>query len=236
MVRLQINKDTNERKLTIFGDSIAAGLGARQKSYSQIVAEELGMKLVSYAVSGYTVRESLRDYLSKPEPTDFAVIAHGVTEPILRPNPRSLVLLPSRWKKLGWMDPRAYYSTRLSRRSLEKIESGLRWRVKNFLIRIYGSSQLLSEEEYVSTINILYKLLIDNGAKVIVLGPPPIDERYFPGSSKKQSEYLHALEQSGVPVLKIGGELDTWEDFLLDHFHPNASGHLKMAKLLIGKL
>ena len=129
-------------RVILFGDSIAMGLGVRRRKYGVLIAEGLRGQLVDYSHTGWTVSQSLGAFLKSPQGGDVAVIAHGITEPILRPVLPLWVPLPRRWRRLGWMDPRPYYSTRARRRALELAESALRWRVKNLLMAAFGSHQL----------------------------------------------------------------------------------------------
>ena len=221
-------------RLAVFGDSIAQGLGLKHDRYPELICDALDAQLVDYSASGSTVADSLLAYRANPQMVDLAVIAHGVTEPIWRPTPRALRYFPARWQRRGWMDPRAYYSRRLRRRLLEKIESAMRWRLKNVVMKLpHGKEQLLSQRDYVATMREFCGELRAAGAQVIVLGPPPIDDRYFPGSRAEQRRYFEALDVPDVTTLDLLGVLDEWSDFFLDHFHPNHQGHRKIADVIL---
>lgn len=221
-------------RVILFGDSIAMGLGVRRRKYGLLVADGLNGQLVDYSHTGWTVSQSLGAYLKAPQGGDVAVIAHGITEPILRPVLPSWVPLPRRWRRLGWMDPRPYFSTRPNRRVLELAESELRWRVKNLLIRAFGSHQLLPLHIFARDLRQLKSECEARGARVVVLGPPDIDERFFPGSVYEQLRYSRVSERiGGADFVPVAGVIDRWGDYLLDHFHPNDDGHEAIARRVL---
>lgn len=113
---------------------------------------------------------------------------------------------------------------------MEKLESELRWRVKNNLIRLKGSYQLLDMEAYVDGMSRLTKLLQNGGCEVYVLQPTAIDEKYFPGSASQQLDYFEALEKELKGVSFISPGLDLDKHFLADRFHPSEAGHFKIAE------
>lgn len=223
------------RRLLLLGDSVANGLGVRDRRYGKLIASRLGLDLIDLSHTGWTVADSL-DALNRLLPdarADVALVAHGVTEAILRPTPRALKYLPSRWRRRGWMDPRPYYSRKLRKRLPEKIESAVRWRIKAFILHnTKESHRLMSRGDYADGVVALVQLLKDRGARVIVVGPPAIDSRYFPRSQEAQNEYRQELVGRGLSPIDIATRLNCWEDYFLDHFHPNESGHEKMADLL----
>jgi len=223
-------------RIALFGDSITEGLGVRNSRYGQRVADALGAELIDYSTSGWTIAQSLEEFRVRPADVDWAVIAHGFTEPIIRPRLDG-VPVPQRWRQLGWMDPRPYYSSRLRRRILERIESAVRWRVKNFLIRTRGSYQFMSPEEYERSLIEFLAVLRARGAQVIVLGPTPIDDRYFPNATSEMQKYAEIDRlAAGDSFLSVADSLQVWRDFFADHYHPNHSGHAKIAWQILERI
>lgn len=221
-------------RVILFGDSIAMGLGVRRRKYGLLLADGLDGKLIDYSHTGWTVTQSLAAYLEAPQAGEVAVIAHGITEPILRPILPSWVPLPRRWRRLGWMDPRPYFSTRAHRRTMEMLESAIRWRVKNLLMRAFGSHQLASLEIFAQDLSRLKNECEARGARVVVLGPPDIDDRFFPGSVYQQLRYSRVAERiGGADFVPVAGAIDRWGDYLLDHFHPNDEGHEAIARRVL---
>lgn len=222
------------RTIALFGDSIACGLGVRDRRYGQIVCAQNDLDLLDFAKSGSTIDETWQAYLDQGAPqVEFAVIAHGITEPIPRPRANQLRYLPPRWRRTGWMDPRPYFSRRRGRRLLEKIESSIRWRVKNLLMRIGGHETFRDEDNYVASMLEACTYLIERGVTVIVLEPTSIDDRFFPGARIAQERYFDRIRRIQGPVfLRTREALTEWDDYFLDRFHPNEKGHRKLAVLV----
>ncbi len=97
----------------IFGDSIAAGLGVDRARYCRIVADTLRLRLDDFTGAARPVGESLELLPKSAASPRIAIVAHGITEALVRPTDASLCYMPPRWRRAGWMDARPYYSTRL---------------------------------------------------------------------------------------------------------------------------
>jgi hypothetical protein len=222
----------------LFGDSIACGLGVKSLRYIDLVRSRTDSVLYDFALSGATLSDSWSRYLKAGAPTlQSVVIAHGITEPIPRPKAESIKFLPDRWQRLGWMDPRPYYSSHLRRRVLEKIESATRWRVKNLMIRLHGPEFLQDLDSYLNILGQALEHFHRHGTQVILLEPTAIDGRYFPGAPEAQGRYWQAArELAGGAALETHQFLHEWDDFFADHFHPNARGHEKLAGLIQSRL
>lgn len=223
--------------LVIFGDSIANGLGVGEQRFSVLLAGALSLELYDFSSSALPVSSSLEAFGKSSHVPHTAVIAHGATEAMLRPDNKCMRFLPPRWRRMGWMDPRPYYSRRWRRRIVEKSESALRWRVKNFLLKLFGGHQIMSPVDFGSHIEQLIILLKCRGARrILVVVPPDLDERYFPGSPAAQLDYFSGLSLKGAEIVDLKNRLDKWDDFFADHFHPNISGHQRIANILRGHL
>lgn len=239
-------------RIAVLGDSISAGLGVRGFSYGDRLKERLDLKsqrpvtVHNLAGSAMQISESLTKL---PEVVrlrpDWVILAHGITEAIVRPTESALRYVPARWRKAGWMDPRPYYSKRLRRVIVQRIESSIRWRVKVFLIRRGGGITWKTIEEFEDLmIRAIEKLLTETECRIVLLSHCGIDERYYPDSSGSLNRYQTVVERiydkyrSGgrVHYCDVSGVCDRWNDYFEDHFHPNASGHEKMAKQLYDTL
>lgn len=223
----------NRGTLAVFGDSIANGLGVAEKRFPVLLAETWNMELADFTGSALPVTESLIRFRESAVVPSIALIAHGATEAIIRPPESCLRFLPRRWRRMGWMDPRPYYSRRWRRAITERAESAVRWRVKNMLIKLYGEYQLLPSDEFVISIELLVNELENRGTSVIaIIEPPDLDRRYFPGSSEAEVEYFRRVLRPGVETITLKGQLDKWGDFLADRFHPNEDGHRRIAEIV----
>jgi hypothetical protein len=222
--------------LVLVGDSIANGLGLRpdEPSYGAIVAESLGLDFVDLTGKAQVVSRSRQLVAAHAGEIAVAIVAHGITEAIPRPTARALRLMPPRWRRTGWMDPRPFHSRHWVKGLVNRVESAVRWRVKNLLMRVSGTRTLMSREDYAAAHDGLVEELQRRGATVVVLGAPDISARFFPGAAESERSYEAAPARAvDVPLV---GRLDRWDDFYLDHFHPNAAGHRRIADELVAHL
>lgn len=227
---------TKPLRLYVFGDSIAAGMGLHgdEPSYGSIVARQMNLLLVDMSNSAQMVDESRIRAQTIPSAPAVAIVSHGVTEAIPRPTPRALRLVPTRWRRTGWLDPRPYHSPRHLRGLLTRLESATRWRVKVLLMRLVGSECMMDRERYGTEIDALIDLLETRRCRVIVVGPPDISERYFPGAGESHRSFQTAPRRT--PDVRLSGTLHRWDDYLADDFHPNAGGHRKIAQEILDVL
>lgn len=234
--------------IVVLGDSIAEGLGVKGRSYPDLICEEISgliqdkVVLNNFAHTAFQISDSLAllPIVLETNP-NIIIIAHGITEAIVRPTPYSLRLVPSRWRQVGWLDPRPFFSQRKIKRLYHLTESSLRWRIKIGLIRGFGgctwTPNAKFEEQLLETIGIF---LHRTSAIVILLTQCGIDERYFPDSSNSLLQYQHTVEKAvailsdtgRVSICDVSMSLHRWKDFFADHFHPNATGHEKIAQAI----
>ena len=230
----------------LLGDSIAAGLGVAGCSYADGIEAKMRQarveaKVVNLAGTANQLSSSLNRLVeitaSQPE---YVIIAHGTTEGIVRPAPESLRFVPARWRQIGWLDPRPYFSRRLWKSLYHRAESGIRWRIKVTLIKKYGGHTLTSAEDFERMLTeTVDTLLQQTSATIILLTHNGIDERFYPGSLFSLSAYQKSIlrvaaenRTERVRVCDISHLLCQWSDFFADHFHPNANGHAKIAEAL----
>ena len=234
-------------RIAIFGDSIAEGLGVEGASYGDLLCAELTAagrpaSLLNLAHTGYQVTDSLRlaEKMVAWDP-EIIVVSHGITEALIRPKPKAMRFVPKRWRQKGWLDPRPYFSRKPIKRLYQKLESALRWRWKIVLIKAGGGETWMSQTEYEkSLLRLLEIALGKTSADIILLTPPALDEKFFPGSPQSLRGYQDGLSRARsllqatkrVSVCDIATDLQQWDDFFDDHFHPNAKGHRKIAAKL----
>jgi hypothetical protein len=214
-----------------FGDSIAAGLGAHGRAFPVLLASRLGMNLIDHASSAQMVDHSLTQV---DDVEGVVVVMHGITEAIPRPPRAALRRMPRRWRDPGHLDPRPYFSTRRRTRLAQRLESGVRWRLRNTMMRLHGTECRMSIDEYEHRLRKLLGAL--DGSPVIVAGGLPIDDRFFRGATAALRDYAErsrrVAEEAGATYVDLSDTLERWDDFLADHFHPNISGHRKIADRL----
>lgn len=236
--------------ITIFGDSIAAGLGTVGGGYGNVLSsmlEEAGAGRVDFqdlSGSAKTIPESRSNLeeCSQFSP-DIVLLAHGVTESIIRPHERYLKYLPRRWRKPGWLDPRPYFSSRLIRHISQKLESELRWRFKVALIKHLGGCEWIPVDRFETEMKkFVDALLKRTNCHVLIIPPFAIDEKYFPRTPDNFRVYRKSLsgladdEGERVYYCDIQDVCEVWGDFFADHFHPNDSGNSRIAEALYSRI
>ncbi|WP_084099579.1 SGNH/GDSL hydrolase family protein [Demequina sp. NBRC 110051] len=228
--------------IALFGDSVANGLGVGPRRYGEVVAASLDAKLLDFSGSAQPVSQSsmlAQESLGNLNVV-LALVAHGITEAMVRPSAAHLRGMPARWRRLGWMDPRPYYSRRWWKSAGQRLESAVRWRAKNFLIRRDGGEQLMTRPAYEYHLRNLVEGLVTPTTKVLVIGPPRISERYFPGSNPQLQAYADTsrlvAHEMGATYVEIAQHLAPGADYLADQFHPSALGHAKIAALILETL
>ena len=229
------------RTLAAFGDSIAAGLGTQGEPYPALVADELGARYIDLTATGATVTHAL-SVRAQAAGADIVLVGFGVTEAMIRPTDRSLRLLPKRWRRPGWMDPRPYYSRRRWKRIGQMIESATRWRIKVALIHMTGGTRWMSTRAYERSLVELvdYLQAADTAATIVIISHFGLDDRFFPASAASLQEFL-AINRRVAEVKKTlfcdaTVVCRQWDDFLADRFHPARSGHERIASNLIALL
>lgn len=234
-------------KISILGDSIAAGLGVRGKSYSDLIRCQMEKnhdvtEIHNYASSAMQLVDSRRCISTiVNNKCDLIIIAHGITEAIVRPKDKLLKLMPKRWRRAGWMDPRPYFSNQKFKRIGQHIESSIRWRVKVLLVNLFGGITWGSRMQFKNDLNLLIsEILEDNTSRVLLLSHTGIDEKYFPESLTSLNDYKNDIAElvknfktDRVQMLDISKVCNEWEDYLDDNFHPNKEGHRKIADLIL---
>lgn len=227
-------------KLTIFGGSTAAGLGVKDRSFAAIVAARLNLDFENLAGSSAQITDSL-ELVESAAGSSVVLVMHGSGEALVRPTESSLRTMPPRWRRRGWMDPRAYYSSKLRKRVPQRIESAIRWRVKVALIKRTGGENLIGLEEYLSGTRAFIVRLRELGVeRIVFIGSATMDSRYFPLSAERIAEYdretARIADEHGAIFVNVLDTCDRWDDYFLDHLHPNEKGHAKLAEEILRRL
>ena len=233
---MQVSKSSQTR-IAVFGDSIAEGVGAMGRSFPALISEALEAELIDLSASACQIGASL-GRADKARGCQVALVSHGATEALLRPSHASLRLVPKRWRRPGWLDPRPYFSSRRGRRLLQRAESALRWRVKILLMRVLGTTQWTRPDEYEAALMQLVESL--RPTRVLILSTLFIDKRYFPGSDAEVKRYARigreVAAKTGATFVDVSGTCRKWSDFCDDHFHPNSTGHQRIAECVLAAI
>lgn len=112
--------------------------------------------------------------------------------------------------------------------------------MKKALLRIGRGYQILEAPLFRAELEALLRELRERGAAVVVVGPPRLDERYFPGSMAQLTVYesiqREVAAHAGCSFVPLSGRLREWDHFLADRFHPNSQGHRAIADILSDEL
>ena len=242
-----VSEQNDTMRILIIGDSIAEGLGVQGSSYGDQLRAQLEkagneVALLNLSHTGYQISDSYKLLpVAFGFSPNFIIVAHGITEAIKRPKQKAMRFVPPRWRQKGWLDPRPYYSRRLLKRLPQQVESALRWRWKGCLIRSFGGETWTSQPDFSEAVNgLVYAILDHTSAQVILLTQCGLDERFYPGSPASLREYQTIVERialsyrstARVHICDVSQKLKKWDDFFVDHFHPNLMGHQKIADSL----
>ncbi len=234
--------------VVVMGDSIAHGLGVQGQAYGEVLCARLqrsckadvALKNLSY--TAFQISDSLKLLSDAANAApDVIVIAHGVTEALIRPSQKALKWVPMAWRGKGKLDPRPYFSNRPGKRLGQKILSAFRWRLKVALVRCFGGEQWTPRDPFGTQLRQAVHALRENtAAHIVLLSHCGIDDRYFPGCGAALDQYMGTVQnivtdpRSGerVHFCDVTSLLDRWDDFFADHFHPNVMGHQRIAGVL----
>ncbi|MFD2328459.1 hypothetical protein ACFSR7_04300 [Cohnella sp. GCM10020058] len=233
---------SNQTVIAFTGDSITHGLGVEGHKYSDLVGTLMDASVFNFAKSAMPIAEvkgTLDEIIACS--ADYIVFSHVTVEAVIRPKASALKYMPARWRKTGWMDPRPYFSKKFMKRLPQKMESNVRWRTKNMLIRLFRGATISTESDYAADLRfILSSLLNRTHSKIIVLSHFGIDDRFFPGSfasfetfSKRSKEVVEQLKNPRLIWADVSSVCEKWSDYFEDHFHPNKTGHEKIANQLV---
>lgn len=227
-------------KVAVFGDSVAAGLGVRGRSFAAIVAEELDAELISLATTSQKMPQAL-ELADQAAGADIVLLSQGGADGIVRPSEWTMKFVPRRWRAHGWMDPRPYYSRKRLQRIGQRIESAVRWRLKVFLIKISGGYRICEPPEYEIALREMVNRLIASGCgTVVVMSHTGVDDRYYPGTNKSLEDYdaieRKIAEETGALFVDVRGTSPKWDGYFLDHAHPNEIGHRAFADHLLREI
>jgi lysophospholipase L1-like esterase len=228
-------------KLAILGDSHAAGLGVRGRSYAILLAERLpGAEVLQLARTTQTVAEIGPDTVARVREfaPDLVVVAFGAAEGFVHPSRFLQRVLdrfaPKSWQGVAGLEPRPYFSGRLWRRLRQRVVSGGKVLVKRTIIAVTGGYRRVPAKEFAERIQELLAALGPD-ARTLVVGLWQVDERMFPRSNRqlrRNDEILSAAAREHGAVFVPAAGLHCWDDFLADHAHLNERGHRHLAELL----
>ena len=227
-----------QSRLIVIGGSSASGHGiGRGCSYGSMTAEQLGF------VPNETIREGIR----MPHMREFVAVAEPRSGDVLVLHPGlfdTKGLMPRRWYsavkaaqrgrgRLDAWEVDRRLSSRLNRRLAREVETGL-MRVARLTGRVRSSTPLgefeecvVAIEESLSTFSGLVLCVVPDRFSLIFDSAVPDLEPY---RRTILALLVDRRQGRGLPVaaIDLARELDDG-DYQPDNFHPNESGHAKLA-------
>jgi lysophospholipase L1-like esterase len=233
-------------RVLIVGDSWIAGLAvAPGKSFAHLVAAELGAEQVLdlsgvSKTTGQAVTQDA-DRIRAFAPT-LAIICCGGTEALVHPGPLVRDALdrwgPPSWKGITGLEPRARYSTSVSRRVRQRSATLLKIVAKRAIIFLTGGKRRMPLAEWRRDLDALIALLAEVGCAMAFIGMWRVDDRMFPGTQaaldETHAELVEAVAGRDDAVLvHIREHLHYFDDFLKDNLHLTVDGHRRVAGLVL---
>lgn len=239
-----------KKKIVILGDSISEGIGKKKINYEMFLREQNNnYSYINLARTGTTIKyaNEIYDKIKEVKPT-YVIIFYGNVDAQIRANisggtTKIINYIPRRYKHIGMLDPRPFYSRKWYKFILNKIDNKFRKIYKKLVIRFEGTAQWLKinefEKEYINLIN---KLKSDNIIPIIV-STIYLDDKYFLNSNieyKKYNKILYEFAKKNnytyIDIfnnLRIQVENYGFKKFYsYDHFHPNIEGYKFISNII----
>lgn len=234
-------------KVIILGDSISEGIGSKKVNYCKILESRLpNLNFSNLALTGTTItycQTIMKDVLDiKP---DIVIMFYGNVDALPRVKENTFVYkcIPKRYKGLGMMDPRALYTSRKKKRFIQKIDSFIRYKMKNTIIKYQGYTQWTPAKEFKEKYDQILSIFKKNGINVITISNVPISEKYFNHANLEYKNYNHIIEglsnKYEYEYINLYKELSGYklnEVFLHDLYHPNKYGYEIISDLITEKI
>jgi lysophospholipase L1-like esterase len=175
---------------------------------------------------------------------ELVVMFRGSLESIIRPamlrDGSWPWWVPRAWRGYAAMDPRCYFSTTWWRRAKQTSVDALKQKARLKLLKSQPGRPLMDVELLATHQAELLRQLRALGARVVVLGLLPVDQKRFPNSPEHFKAVNLRLQQIAAGE---GAEFFDWASllplngnradlFYRDSFHPNASGAGTLAQIL----
>lgn len=234
-------------RVAILGASSAAGLGVRGNSFAvRLAALVSASAVLQLARSTQTVAEVTEADLDRVRAfaPDLVVLSFGAAEAHLHPGRRLQQLVdrfaPASWRGVAGLEPRPYFSHRITRRLRQRVTSALKVAVKRVGIRLTGGYNRLPTDQFEEHLERLLRRLAHGHRTIVVVGLWSVDDAFFPGTNPllaANDRVIAAVvgRHPGVVLVRPAG-LDRWADFLHDHAHLADSGHDKLAAAVLAAL
>lgn len=207
--------------------------------------DDRGVRLINFAVEGTTIDYDmmLQSQLHGLRP-DVIFVFRGVVEAVHRMDLDGFLTrcLPKRWKSMGALEPRCYFSNHWLRGIKQYLESESKSWLRRKIFSAHGSYPIMTPEEFSQKLEtFLTRLKEAYDAPVVVGTMLPIIGKHFPGTAK-EFENFNDVIKGVTSSLKV--ELLEWhlalpkshaleELYFADGLHLNAKGNAILAEVLL---
>lgn len=238
----------------LLGDSITQGLGSKKINFTNELARLLGSnyEIVNLAQTGTTI-----DYAFKiidegkiaSGGGSVCIVLYGNVDAQIRPSRTGKIFshIPKRFQGGGMLMPRPFYSRRLVKRAGQHFDNAARRLFSALIKAVDGTEQWVSLEAFDKQYGDLLERLEGMGIEPVACSCVYIDERLFPETPAQylmfnESIHAHAVHRM-IPYVDMWSLLEAsveqmgWDEiYNKDHFHPNGTGYVLMARAIADAL
>lgn len=235
-------------RVAVLGDSAIAGYGVNGRSYAQIAAEQLNAsRTMFFARSHFTVFDSLRLFhrVQTFEP-DLLLIGVGGSDSLVHAGKTIERLLerfaPKSWQGTDGLDLNALPPPTPTKRGQyrHRITGLIKLALKHIGIRISGGYRQVEPKDFEPAYTELIKKSSELGCVVVVIAIHHVGTFLWPRSAASADEFEAVISRVLVDypnIIRIDPKTVLAPgDFLIDQAHFAASGHEKVAELLMNEL
>ena len=233
-------------KIILIGDSITKGLGSKKINFEdQLLLKIKNSKIINLAETGTTIKRAneLINNIIFLKP-DVIINFYGNVDAQLRPNRTGKIykFLPVYFKRFNgsMLSPRPFYSSKLFKKIIQKIENLVRTFLRVIIYKIDGKEQWVKYDEFIELYEKFTKFILEKNIKLINVSTVFLDKKYYPGSVEEYIKYNEAIKKISriynveylnlFDILKDNVKKKGWDScYNKDHFHPNGDGYILIA-------
>lgn len=232
-----------EPRTVVLGDSWIRGLGPeRRQAFGKRIAAATGAsEVLDLAAISRTAVDVVDDHLD-------AIAAFGPQLAVVGVGGADSLVFPAAWIQRTidrWAPPKwhgveglmvpAYRHRDRRKRWIQRVETSAKVAVKQLLVTVFGGHRRVGLPEFEAAMQTLLEHLRTLHCAAVVVGFPPVDPVYSPGTNasvRRTNAVLARLcaDRDDVVYVDSKGFLTRWDDYLSDHVHLSASGHEHVAR------
>jgi len=210
----------DEKVILALGDcNIVGANNYKGKTYVDLVAQYLNLKVVNCGITMSTTREGLILFNEhKSKNPDFVIIAYGLVDS---------------WKTFKYAPYVLYYPDNFLRKMARKLVKKYKKTARNLgLNKIFGQKYVVSPKEYTAN---LQKIIKESKKVILVETPPHLTEQF---RNKDIIFYNSLLEEltnknKNCKIVKIYEDFAKDSSLYFDEIHFNQEGYKLIAKKIL---